>query len=202
MPGSEDGYAVLGQPALRICWMLRRRMINGTRRRPHPYAWPGLSLHNVDHGISRMRAFRTFTLWPILLAFVLVTGCATVSQLDATNTALTLPQEGDARIVFYRTFSLFGYVQQSDILLDGKKVGRSAPGTQFHVDTSPGAHRIAVPNFLYSGQREIDVTVSNKEIIYVRTWIGGSGFGGRTNIVIVPPSQGVQETAGLEFLIE
>jgi hypothetical protein len=89
---------------------------------------------------------------------------------------------------------------RSDILLDRKVVGRSAPGTQFYVDTSTGIHHVAVPNSLYPGERTLDVTVVNKETVYVRTSVGGSAFGGRTNVEVMTTSQGAQEAAGLELV--
>lgn len=148
-----------------------------------------------------MQAFKTIVLWPLFAAILLTMGCATAPQSNPPNALAALPQEGSGRIVFYRPNGIFGYGMRSDILLDGKKVGRSVPGTQFYVDTSPGIHHIVVPNSLYSGDRTLDITVVNKELVYVRTSLGGSAFGGRTNVELVLGPQGAQEVAGLELVI-
>ena len=123
---------------------------------------------------------------------------ASPAQAGTAAPSTGAPADGNGRIVFYRISALFGYGMRADIVLDGNKVGRTTPGTQFHVDTTPGVHHIGVPNEVYSGARGLDVPVVAGQTSYVRFWIGGSGFGGRTNMEIVDPSKGASDTANLK----
>ena len=136
----------------------------------------------------------------LLSVSLMAAGCATAPQPATANPPSASPPEGSGRIIFYRPSGVFGYAMRSDILLDGKNVGRSAPGTRFHVDAVPGTHRVSVPNSLYSGDRALEVTVRNGEIVYVRTSLGGSAFGGRTNVELVGASAGAEESAKLELV--
>jgi hypothetical protein len=156
--------------------------------------------HPIDERTTHMKTINAAIRWPLLAVMLVVVGCATAPQPDPRSTPSAIPPEGSGRIIFYRPSGLLGYGMRSDILLDGKKVGQSAPGTKFYVDTAPAIHYIAVPNSLYSGDRTLDVTVQNKEIIFVRTSIGGSAFGGRTNVELIGASQGAQEAASLELV--
>lgn len=136
-----------------------------------------------------------------MLALALVAaGCATAPQSDTRTTPSAIPPDGSGRIVFYRPGGLFGYGMRPDVFLDGKKVGESAPGTQFHVNAAPGIHYISVPNSIYSGDRRLEVTIRNKEIVYVRTSLGGSAFAGRTNVELIGASQGASESVSLEVV--
>jgi hypothetical protein len=136
----------------------------------------------------------------LLGATLALTGCATSPPQDVRTTAPTNILDGTGRIVFYRPSSLFGYGMRPDILLDGKKVGRSVSGSQFSVDTPTGVHHVTVPNSMYSGERGLAVTVRNKETAYVRTSLGGSAFGGRTNVELIDASQATTEAKGLDPL--
>ncbi len=138
--------------------------------------------------------------WLLLPVILLMVGCATAPQPGTRGAPSAVPAEGSGRIVFYRPDGLFGYGMRSDILLNGQKVARSAPGTKFYVDVPTGIHHVVVPNSLYSGDRTLAITVRNREVTYVRTSLGGSAFGGRTNVELIDPSQGAAETAGLEFV--
>lgn len=144
---------------------------------------------------------RISSVTPILWLFaVLVAGCASNPVTHATAPQLAQPAAGKGRIMFYRPNALFGYAQRGDILLDGKKVGESIPGEKFFVDTSIGTHRVSVPNILYSGDRAVSVLVEERETAYVRTSLGGSAFVGRTNVELVAPELGAQESASLALV--
>ena len=138
--------------------------------------------------------------WLILPIILLITGCATAPQLGTQGAPSAVPAEGSGRIVFYRPNGLFGYGMRADILLDGQKVARSAPGTKFYVDVPTGMHNVVVPNSLYSGERTLAITVRNRKVTYVRTSLGGSALGGRTNVELIESSQGAAEAEGLELV--
>jgi hypothetical protein len=108
------------------------------------------------------------------------------------------PDAPNGHIVFYRPSRIFGVAMTADILLDGEKVGKSISGRRFSVDTAPGVHHITVPNSVYSGTRTLDLTLKSDETVYVRTSLGGSAWGGRTNVELIDASQGEAESAGLK----
>ncbi len=148
----------------------------------------------------QMNAFNAMFRGLVLVGVVVLAGCATPPAPEARSTPSAVPAEGSGRIVFYRPNGVFGYLMRADILLDGKKVGESAPGMKFYVDTAPGIHHIVVPNSMYSGDRSLDVKVVEKGAVYVRTSLGGSAFGGRTNVELIGASAGEQESAGLDLV--
>ncbi|SRR6266496_47555 len=147
-----------------------------------------------------MKTINAIIHWSLLVVTLILVGCANAPQSETRSTPSAIPPEGSGRIVFYRPSGIFGSGMRPDILLDGKKVGRSAPGTRFFVDTALGTHAIAVPNSSHPGERTLDVTIHNKEIVYVRTSLGGSAFGGRTNVELIDASQGAQESGSLELV--
>lgn len=117
----------------------------------------------------------------------LLCGCAT--PIPPTPVA----GPGDGTIVFYRPATGLGYGQSSDMLLDGRVVGRSSPGLQFTVPAAPGLRVVSVPNFLYAGERTAEVRVAVGETVYVRTSTGAASFGGRFDIEVVSPALAVAE---------
>lgn len=138
----------------------------------------------------------------LLFTFIVLglVGCATVPPSGTQNiSSLVQPAEGNGSIIFYRPNGIFGYGQRHDIMVDGKKVGRSVPGTRFAVDASPGIHQVTVPHALYSGETLISVLVRIKEITYVRTSIDLAAFAGRANVEQMDASKGAAESAGLEI---
>ena len=135
----------------------------------------------------------------ILLALALAAaGCATTGSSPASSMPAAAPAEGTGRIVFYRIASPIGYGMRPDILVDGKKVGESAPGMQFPVTVTPGKRLVSVAKSLYSGDSKLEVPVRNKEVVYVRTSIGMGSLAGSTDVAIVSAEEGASESAGLE----
>lgn len=135
----------------------------------------------------------------LLLAISLLTAaCSSTSSTSPSSASSAAIPANQGRITFYRPGGVFGYAQRADILLDGKKVGKSAPGTKFSANAAPGAHKVTVPNVMYSGENTLDVTVRNQETTYVKTSIGGASFGGRTNVEQVSAAVGAEDTADLK----
>jgi hypothetical protein len=137
--------------------------------------------------------------WLLLAITMFSVGCASTPESSTASSpaATTLPKDR-GRITFYRPGGVFGYAQRAEILLDGKQVGRSAPGVKFHVDTIPGTHQVTVPNIMYPSEHALAVLVRPQETTYVRTSIGGAAFGGGTNVELVDTARGAEETAGLK----
>ena len=130
-------------------------------------------------------------------------GCATLGPKYATvkNDIAHLPKE-KGRIVFYRPSGLYGAAMQPDILLDSKKVGVSRPGSIFYVDVNPGKHQVKIPAILYPGETIVDIEISKNKTVYIKNYMGGSAFGGRTNVEVVTSEQAMTEINELEFMVE
>jgi hypothetical protein len=135
-----------------------------------------------------------------LFLLTVIMGCATsgptYSKMRNDFTALSKEQ---ARIIFYRPAAFFGFAMKSDILLDGKKVGESRNGTVFYVDVAPGKHKVQTSVIMYPGEHSGDIELPKDETIYVKTYIGGSGFAGRTNFEVVSAEQAKSE--GIDNLV-
>jgi len=124
-------------------------------------------------------------------------GCATTSGPLPTYVGPVEQRASAGTIVFYRTPNAFGYGMRPDILIDGIKVGWSAPGTQFKVQVASGMRVITCPNTIYAGQRTLEVVVRAGETVYVRTSMQGAAFGGLATIDQVDETQAVAEVANL-----
>lgn len=124
---------------------------------------------------------------------LLIVGCATTPADEGAAPSPT-PPPGSGRIVFFRTSNIFGFSMRSDIVLNERFVGRSAPATKFSVDVPPGVHHVSIPNSVYSGTHTLQVPVKAGEIVYVRTWIGSSSFAGGTEAEVVSTTEGKTET--------
>jgi hypothetical protein len=139
----------------------------------------------------------------VVVSIMSITGCAAFGPKYSTVKNSIVPlSEGKGRIVFYRPSGFYGGGMRPNILLNGKKVGISRPGTVFYVDVDSGKHQVTVPAILYSGETTIDITISKNETVYVRNYMGGSAFGGRTNVEVVNSEQAVTEINELEFMTE
>jgi hypothetical protein len=134
-----------------------------------------------------------------MLSVALLAGCATGTRLDASAVS-AVPPAGQGRIVFYRLNGVFGNGMRPEIRVDGVVAGHSVPGTKFYFDSAPGSRQVEIPNSLYSGGRGLQLFVKESEVVYVRTSIGGSGFGGRTNVELVSSQEGTREAAPLDLV--
>ncbi len=138
-----------------------------------------------------------------VVSIMTIMGCATIGPKYSTvRNDIAVLSEEQGRIIFYRPSGLYGAAMRPDILLNGRKVGRSRPGTIFYVDVDPGKHQVTVPAILYPGESTIDIDVRQNETVYVKTSMGGSAFGGRTNVEVVSFEQAMTEIDDLEFMTE
>lgn len=142
----------------------------------------------------------------VLIAIVLITGimgCATFGpKYASTKKDIGPVSKEKGRIVFYRPSGFYGGGMRPDILINGSKVGISRPGTIFYVDVNPGKYQVAIPAILYPGETIVNITISKNEIVYIKNYMGGSAFGGRTNFEVVNTDQAMTEIDELEFMIE
>jgi hypothetical protein len=146
-----------------------------------------------------MKFINKLFVWFAAFFIISLTGCATSPQMANENIQpQSQPSSSNSSIIFYRPSGIFGYGQRHDILLDGKKVGRSTPGTKFSVDAAPGIHQVTVPHALYSGETLVSILVRSGEITYVRTSVDLAAFAGRAKVEQIDASKGSSEAVGLE----
>ena len=138
----------------------------------------------------------------ILFALVLaISSCAPVRSTLISRDEIPSLSENRSRIYFYRTSMLFGSGMRPPIFLNGEKVGISSSGTAFYVDVDPGKYKVSIAKILYAGSKGgVDFEVHENEVVYVRTWTGGSSLVGRTNAGVVSPEKAEKEIKDLRFL--
>ena len=136
----------------------------------------------------------------VLLTTAILSGCA-ASGAKFSTVESNLPEisASAGRVYFYRTYSSFGAGMRPTIFVDGKPVGKSIPGGVFYTDLPTGNHAVTIDAQIYPGQSSLQLNVEPKETTYVKTWIGASGFGGRTNMAIVAESEGNTAINDLSF---
>jgi len=116
---------------------------------------------------------RTLRNISIVAAGLLLGACA--SQLSYSEMqALMPPQPADkGRIYFYRESAFMGNLITPDIVVNGKAVGTSNPGTFFYVDREPGDYQV----FCGMGTlNQTGFTLSAGQDIYVRTSVGSGSI--------------------------
>lgn len=88
--------------------------------------------------------FKKISLIGLLLAAVLLTGCASVPKASPEQDARAKTfavAAGKANIYLYRNESMGGAVKM-DVALDGKPMGQTAAQTYFMFEVTPGKHTI------------------------------------------------------------
>lgn len=102
-----------------------------------------------------------------------------------------------ARLYFYRpNDSLFPAIRP-DVIINGRKVGRSVVGEAFYRDAQPGRYEI----FLTSDDEErVTVTLAPGETRYIRTTIVLSWLGPHLSPASVEADQGERELKGLTLV--
>jgi hypothetical protein len=131
-----------------------------------------------------------FLLVIVLLGFS-ITGCATPAsnEIVDVNPGEVLPDldDGKCRVVFFRPSKFFGFAMTAPIYLDQKLVGNSRNGTYFIVDVAPGYHKVTISKKMWPGPGHtlVEFETQANDTIFVKTWIGGSSYVGRTNAGVV-----------------
>lgn len=146
---------------------------------------------------------RAISILLILTLTIVIIGCAPTSkQYSSIKNDLESLSPEKGRIFFYRPSAFIGFAMESDILLNGKKVGKSSSGTFFYTDVNAGKYQVTIPKVFYPGESGINFEVNKNEVVYVKTWIGGSSFGGRINAELVLPEQAIAEINELRLIDE
>jgi hypothetical protein len=122
----------------------------------------------------------------VLCCTLLLYACAaTGPRFETLKDSFPIVDENSGRVFFYREYASFGAGMRPDIFACNRKVGESIPGGVFYVDLPVGECDISIPTVLYGGERKLKINIPARKTLYLRTWIGGSGFGGRTNMELV-----------------
>jgi len=78
---------------------------------------------------------------------IMATGCATVPlapvEMDTASKRFDPPSEGTAGVYIYRRWWGAGTILKRELRINGKSLGKTAPGVYFHVEVDPGTHTLA-----------------------------------------------------------
>jgi len=109
-------------------------------------------------------------LWIIalVLALLLLAGCASGPEFRTVENGLSSPPTGKARIFFYRSTSLGGGIQP-EIKLNGTVIGKAEPNGIFFVDRDPGNMEVITGSEV---ERRLTFTIRAGETRYVRCSVG------------------------------
>lgn len=148
-------------------------------------------------------SLRTRLLLVLIGLTTFIVGCAPLGPKYGSAKNEISPLANDkARIVFYRRSMFFGDGMRPPIFLDGEQVGTSRPGTIFYVDVAPGKHLVKIPVSVYSGETTLEIEAARNEIIYLKSYVTGSAFAGRTGISVMGVAEAIAEIDDLEWVKE
>ncbi|WP_348984422.1 DUF2846 domain-containing protein [Achromobacter sp. Bel] len=131
-----------------------------------------------------------------VLATVVMAGCA--SGVKHSQMASTIPvvQQGEGRIYFMRSASMFGAAVQSDIRLNGEVVGRSQPGGFFYVDRPQGTYKASTST---ETEKTLSFVLDAGETKYVRSSPSLGLMVGRIVLELDTPEKAEKELGGLSY---
>jgi len=130
-------------------------------------------------------------------ALMLLAGCAAIgSKFTEMKASIPALKQGEGRVYFYRSASMFGAAIQPEIRLNGAVVGSSVPGGFFFVDRPPANYEA---NASTEVERKLTFTLAAGETKYVRTSPSFGVLVGRINFDLVNGSEAAAEMEGLSF---
>jgi len=130
-------------------------------------------------------------------ALMLLAGCAaTGPKFTEMKASIPALKQGEGRVYFYRSASMFGAAIQPEIRLNGAVVGSSVPGGFFFVDRPPANYEA---NASTEVERKLTFTLAAGETKYVRTSPSFGVLVGRINFDLVNGSEAAAEMEGLSF---
>jgi hypothetical protein len=110
-------------------------------------------------------------------------------------------ETGKGRVFIYRTKSVFGAAMRSPIYVNAKMIGKSKRGTIGYLDLAPGMYDITTEGQAFSdNEGGVNFALLSGQTLYVKTWIGGSGFINRTNVSIIDPKEANVDIPKLKFI--
>ena len=132
----------------------------------------------------------------LALAIGLLGGCATGPKYGEVKQSIPSLKQAEGRIFFYRSGNPFGSAIQPSVMLNGNKVGDSAPGGFFFVDTKPGPMEVTLSTEV---DRKATFTLTAGQVRYVRMSVGLGVIVYRVYPELVDDSVGQGEIAGLSY---
>jgi hypothetical protein len=135
----------------------------------------------------------------LLLAIgVVLVGCASGPKLGDLQTKLPLLSSDQGRVYFYRNPLLgFGSAIQSDIDLNGQKIGTCRPNGVFFVDLQPGDYHVSVTNEV---ERTLNFTLGKGEEKFVRCYLAPTFIStGHMIVELVGPTEGREQIRDLAY---
>jgi hypothetical protein len=135
-----------------------------------------------------------------LLAFAaitfLATGCATGMKHSEVAAKMPGLKDGEGRVYFYRSSSMFGAAVQPDIKMNGEAVGTSQPGGFFFIDRPAGTYQVSAATEV---ERSLSLSLAPKEVKYVRSSPAFGVLVGRVQFELVEPTQAEKELTDLAY---
>jgi hypothetical protein len=103
-------------------------------------------------------------------------------------------EPGKARLVFYRSGSAIGALDQPSILMDGLTIGKSESGYYSYADVAPGKHVVEL-----KGGDRIAVEAAAGSTAYLETSVKAGINDFKFNAVQKPEAEATQKIAKLKF---
>ena len=132
----------------------------------------------------------------VFVLALLATGCASGLKHSEMASSIPVLKNGDGRIYFFRSSSMFGAAMQPDIKLNGEVVGESKPGGFFFVDRAAG-------KYVASTSTETEKTLSflsdAGETKYVRSSVSFGVMVGRVVLELETPEKAKEELSSLSY---
>ncbi|WP_245213613.1 DUF2846 domain-containing protein [Rhodoferax sp. AJA081-3] len=137
----------------------------------------------------------------VLLATVVMTGCASVSMesKDASSAAKRFgpPSEGNAQIYVFRSGS-FGGALKKDIWINGECIGESAPNVFFVKEVKGDVeHKVSTESEF--SPNDLVIKVKSGVNYFVRQFMKMGLLVGGAGVELVSEEDGKKEIAGLEL---
>ncbi len=128
--------------------------------------------------------------------------CVSGPRFSSIASSTAAMESGKGRVYFYRrSTGGWGYGQRAKILVNGVAIGRSTPGAVFFVDLPAGEYEVRVPVQFQSGSpSSVSFALRPGESVYVRTWLDGSAYLGRTKVRVVDPVEGYGAVQDLKLV--
>ncbi|MGH8818773.1 MAG: DUF2846 domain-containing protein, partial [Achromobacter pestifer] len=123
-------------------------------------------------------------------------GCASGVKHSQMASSIPTVQQGEGRIYFMRSASMFGAAIQTDISLNGEVVGRSQPGGFFYVDRPQGTYKASTST---ETEKTLSFVLDAGETKYVRSSPSIGLLVGRIVLELDTPEKAEKELGGLSY---
>lgn len=141
---------------------------------------------------------KRFGLGTLLALALVLAGCAaTGPKFTEVEASMPTLQDGQGRIVFYRSSSMVGVAVQPDLKLNDQVVGTSKPGSFFFVDRSAGRYTASARTEVESS---VEFELRPGETVYVRSSITMGLLVGRPDLRQETALQAMREMPTLAYI--